>query len=843
MQKKKWNVLAVCLFFLLSCTTNKKDAILIDVAREGAEISPSLYGIFFEEITHSGDGGLYAEMIRNRGFEDGTPPSGTQVINNSAVAAAKPCYSNDSINHFKIPWDDSLYMDGWTVENEDGSTPEYAIVSNEPLHPATPHALSIAAGKSKGLVRLMNSGYWGIALKKGEDYTMTIHLKYPKGYQGAFQIELVDTKGTSVWTAGVMAEDHGKWQKYTTFFTSYVTANDLKLVLTFDNQEPVLVDYVSLFPRETFHNHPNGLRNDVAEMLADLKPAFVRWPGGCIVEGLTFENRVKWKETIGDPVTRPGEYNLWGYRSTYGFGYHEFLQFCEDTGAKGMFVCNAGMSCLFRNGDFCNANQLDDLIQEALDAIEYALGDTTTTWGKMRAQNGHPGKFPLEYIEIGNENIGQMYAVNYNRFYKAIRAQYPDLKIICALMFSKYLANAEQVDIIDPHYYETAGWFYNNADVYDKLPAGYPYHVYVGEYAAIGGSNLNSSLAEAAFLTGVERNGDKIKMVSYAPLLENAAHGKDHLIVLKNDSVYGRTNYHVLKLFSHNRPDVNLATQLIPVTPSRPYQSKGFIGLGSDNTCASFKELKITQQGKVVYETDFSDWADKWNPLRGEWLVENGMAKQQKQPGDALAILNGFSFEDCTIELKARRDGGVQGFRILFGGKDDWNYFMADIGSHTNESVLFREITDHSNTSLFDYRVEYPVQMNHWYDVKIVIEGNHWSCFLDGELVYEYTCKNDPRHYVVSGYDKAKEEVVIKVVNGEDTPWNTSVQLQHVQSLGTDGKIICLSHADKLAENSFGEPNKIIPQETDFKVKSTFDYSFEPHSLTILRIPCKKNNL
>ena len=256
------------------------------------------------------------------------------------------------------------------------------------------------------------------------------------------------------------------------------------------------------------------------------------------------DNRIKWKETIGDIVKRPGEYNLWGYRSTYGFGYHEFLQFCEDIDADGMFVCNAGMSCLFRNGDYWEEeNRIDNLIQDALDAIEYALGDTTTVYGKRRAENGHAAPFPLKYVEVGNENVGLRYVKNYNRFYKAIKEKYPQIEIVCALMFSPYIQEAEKIDILDPHYYETAGWFYNNADVYDKLPDDIPYKIYVGEYAAIGRPSLYSSLAEAAYLTGVERNADKVQMVSYAPLIENAAHGKDHLLVLKNDSVYGRTNY------------------------------------------------------------------------------------------------------------------------------------------------------------------------------------------------------------------------------------------------------------------------------------------------------------
>ena len=224
-----------------------------------------------------------------------------------------------------------------------------------------------------------------------------------------------------------------------------------------------------MFPENTFCGHKNGLREDVAGMLRDLRPDFVRWPGGCIVEGLTMDNRIKWKEMIGDIVKRPGEYNLWGYRSTYGFGYHEFLQFCEDIDADGMFVCNAGMSCLFRNGDYWEEeNRIDNLIQDALDAIEYALGDTTTVYGKRRAENGHAAPFPLKYVEVGNENVGLRYVKNYNRFYKAIKEKYPEMVVVGTVgPFNEgtdyvegwKLADKLGVPMVDEHYYQSPGWF------------------------------------------------------------------------------------------------------------------------------------------------------------------------------------------------------------------------------------------------------------------------------------------------------------------------------------------------------------------------------------------------
>ena len=829
------------LITLLSCN-QPVDVVTIDLSREEAAIPSSLYGIFFEEITHSGDGGLYAEMIRNRGFEDGTLPSGTILKEGRAVAKPLHCYSNDSINHFSIVWGDSLFMEGWEVKCVSGTTtPSYKITEDRPLNSATPHSLFINLDESESDVLVINTGYWGIAVTKGQKYNFQFHLFTKELENAVVKAVLLDSEEQIVASKDFQVGKVGSWNRYEGTFVVDTTANDLRFALLLPHRGKVYIDFVSMFPENTFRGHKNGLREDVAQMLEALHPDFVRWPGGCIVEGLTMDNRVKWKETIGDIIKRPGEYNLWGYRSTYGFGYHEFLQFCEDINAKGMFVCNAGMSCLFRNGDYWEGEkQINDLIQEALDDIEYALGDTTTVYGKKRAENGHAKPFPLKYVEVGNENIGLRYVENYNRFYKAIKEKYPQIEVICALMFSPYIQDAEKIEILDPHYYETAGWFYNNADVYDKLPDDTPYKIYVGEYAAIGRPSLYSSLAEAAYLTGVERNADKVQMVSYAPLIENAAHGRDHLLVLKNDSVYGRTNYYVLKMFSENRPDVNLHTDLKLAFPESSFRTKGFIGLGTNNTEVQFKDLKIIVNGEDMYTSGWDDFVNKWNIIRGDWKTQGDLLLQSQKGIDAFAILKNREFEDCTIELKAKKISGTEGFRIVFGGTDPNNYFMADMGSHTNESVIFREVNDEGSISLFDYRNTTSIKAHQWYTVRIEIEGAHWKCFLNDELQYEYTYAPKKKHYVVSGYDRERNEVIVKLVNAETENWKVRLQLDNARDIASKGTKIVLGADDRFEENSFSDPLKVVPKVSELLgVGSTFNVNCQANSLTILRIPCE----
>ena len=814
--------------------------IVVDLGKRGPEVPASLYGVFFEEITGSGDGGLYAEMIRNRGFEEGVLPSGCTLEDGYAAAPHRHCYSNDSLNCFRVRWSPDLAMTGWRVQYSDGSQASSAVTDEYPLNDATPHSLRLDLCSARGEVSAVNTGYWGLAVEAGKRYDLEFYVR-SEGTSRC-RASIVTSSGKRVASSDVTLSSDGQWHRYTVTMEPDVTGTGNTLQITFPAEGRVWLDYVSLFPEDTFNGRKNGLRKDVAGLIAGLHPAFIRWPGGCIVEGLTLENRVKWKETVGDPVTRPGEYNLWGYRSTYGFGYHEFLQFCEDIGSDAMFVCNAGMSCLFRNGDYVQGEALEPLIQDALDAIEYAIGDPETTeWGALRAKNGHPEPFPLKYVEVGNENVFWRYAENYNRFHKAIKEKYPQITVITALMFSKDIDRLDEVEMIDPHYYETPDWFYNNAGVYDKLSRRTPYKVYVGEYAAVGRSDLYSSLAEAAYLTGVERNSDKVQLVSYAPLLSNSHFNTNHLIVLDSQGSYGRSNYHVMKLFSENRPDCNVPVSIRGEQTSVPYCPEGYVGLATGGTSAEFRDFKVESGGRTVYSTSgFSDFGDRWKAVRGDWRVCDGKLRQSSCSGDALAFLDGVNVSDCVISLKARKLDGREGFKVVFGMKDDGHYFMADIGSHTNESVIFREIGDNGSVSLFDYRNQEPVLKDHWYDVRIVIRGSVWKCYMDGRLIYTYDYRIVNRHYAVAGIDRDAGELVVKLVNGTATPWETSLVLKGGRPVSDTARKIELTSDEFTDENSFEDPLKVSGRESIMEIAGArTPVVCAPRSLTIFRIPVK----
>lgn len=823
------------------CQNSSLDIIEIDGNSIGDKIPPSLYGVFFEEITHAGDGGLYAEMVQNRGFEDGTLPSGAILKDGFACAPAKHCYSNDSINLFKIKWDEDKAMNAWEVHTADGSIAQYKVITNSPLDKATPHSLYIKLQDHQSQISVVNRGYWGMSVENGKKYILSFWLKSSFSAPEKVIVSLKSDKGELSAYEETKIKNNGKWNKYQTILKPEKTGNDYNLYMDFANKGEIYLDHVSLFPEETFNNRENGLRNDIANYLAELKPAFIRWPGGCIVEGLTMENRVDWKKTIGDPMKRPGEYNLWGYRSTYGFGYHEFLQYCEDINSDAMFVCNAGMSCLFRNGDYVEGKDLDAIIQDALDAIEYAIGDVNTKWGAERAKNGHPAAFPLKYVEIGNENVGPRYAEHYKLFYKAIKEKYPQLTLICALMFHPEIKQAGTLEVIDPHYYETADWFYRNSNLYDNIPPMYTSDIYIGEYAAIGNPSIYSSLAEAAFLTGVERNADRVRYVSYAPLFQNAHHGKEHLIIYNNETVYGRTNYHILKMFSENRPDFNLGTKVnIAIAPEQEHPV-GQVGLGSCGSVVSYKDFKIEKGGEVLYQSDnFEDFEKNWKVSNGDWNVKNGMLTHNLSDRDGYIWLDNRQFDNCTISLKAMKHSGREAFRVFFGAQGESDFFMADLGSHQNESVIFGERKNGVSTSLFDYRNTTSIRTGEWYDIRIEIQDNNWKCYLNGDLSYEYSYAPLYRRYAISGYDSENKELVVKLVNGEQEKWKSMIKLDNVVNVGGTAKRITLATDSANAENSFDDPEKIVPHEDSITgVGKSFKMVCPANSFTIVRISCE----
>ena len=544
--------------FGLAARAEPPATLRVDGGAPRIAVSPSLYGIFFEEINHAGEGGLYAEMILNRDFEYTSLPQGAQWAGNLLRTQAR--------------WQERKWFGnelwGWKLLAEGGAQGAIKLVADVPLNDRNPHSLRLTIRAAGSRVGVVNGGFSGMNFLPGKWYDLTFFARTEGPTRLAVTAALESTSGRESFGRATVQDVGGGWRQYRCAIQATGGEPAGRLALTIDHPATLWLDVVSLFPRDTFKQRPNGLRGDLVQALADLKPAFVRFPGGAIVGGMNLDNRIQWKDSIGPIEQRRGTANLWGYWTSNGLGFHEYLQLCEDLGADALWVCNPGFSDNYRNAEYAPPEKVKDFVQEAMDALEYALDPTPSTWGAQRAANGHPAPFPLRYVEIGNEASTAVYRTNYLQFQATISAKYPALTIL-----SNQRLKDAPVAMVDDHKYGSPADFFGAFDKYDSADRRGP-KVYVGEYGCnrlVGEGNLLAALAEAAYLLGLERNSDIVTMASYAPLF---FHADDiawpvNMIGFDGARIAPRTSYHVQRILATNRPDEVLATAFAPVVPPK----------------------------------------------------------------------------------------------------------------------------------------------------------------------------------------------------------------------------------------------------------------------------------
>jgi alpha-N-arabinofuranosidase len=635
---RKTLLLSVSMLHFVFFAQNIPSKITIDFKQKGAIVQPSMYGIFFEEINNAGDGGLYSEMILNRAFEDHTPPTGSVSIGKKYFLPSTPSYATGLVKGQSAVWNNDS-LQNWKLNVPKAAKAYVSVQTVTPLNSNSPHyaQLDILQATSKDPISLINGGYWGISVEKNKKYKLRFFSNIGANYKGHITAIVRSDNGQIIASKIITStKKTSGWVEYNCQLTAFGTNHKGTFELQFDAPVIVKLDFISLSPANSYKNRPYSFRSDVVKMLEGLKPAFMRWPGGCVVEGATVENRIKWKETLGDPAQRKGEYMKWGYRNTYGFGYHEFLQFCEDMKMDGMFVANVGLACEFNNGDYCTEESVDFFIQDALDALEYAIGDAKTTWGAKRVAAGHSKPFSLKYVQIGNENHSAIYEKRYNQFYTRLKAAYPEVELIFngvatgagGVQVLKPEFNVNKIEIADYHWYDGPDWFYNHVFLFDKIQPRHDFKIYVGEYAChrkVGSGNLFGALSEAAFIMGMERNSDLITMTSYAPLIENSNRRKwpVNMMMLNNHQIIGRSSYYVQKMFANNRPSYNLSTHLLDekgsvidsISGLRQYAQAGYDQISGEivlkivnatpNGFAPLLEIKNTRKinrfGEMIY--------------------------------------------------------------------------------------------------------------------------------------------------------------------------------------------------------------------------------------------------
>jgi alpha-L-arabinofuranosidase len=797
----------------------------VDASRFEAEVPRSLYGVFLEEINNSGEGGLYAEMIQNRGFEDANAPPGCTIVGGELHAPKNPSFWEMRSKDFRMPWPYRGTTPAWTLQG-DGAT--MAATRDKPLTKASPTALRLEV-KTPG-ARVENEGFWGINVEKGKRYDLSLFVQ-SESYIGPLEARLVSSNGAVLARHRFDQIPAGGWKKLKA--TLVGTGNDpkAKFALVPLGNGRMLIDFVSLFPRDTFMNRPNGLRSDLAKMIRDLRPGFIRWPGGCVVEGITIETRPRWDETLGPIEDRVPTFIPWGYWVSNGFGYHEWLQFCEDVNAEPLYVFNAGISCAFRSGTFLPDEELPALIQNTLDAIEYAIGPPTSKWGALRAKNGHPKPFKMRVVEIGNEQQGPRYGARVKLFAEAIKKKYPQLKVA----LSSWISGIDQpaidaagplLDIVDEHAYRPVNWAVQNFDSFARYPRNVDWKLYIGEFATnsgVGRGNMLAAIGDAAYMMSMEKNADLVTMGSYAPLLENTNRRQWEVNLIHFDSsrAYGRASYHACKMFAENRPDVNLATR-VAYMPVGESPILGPIGLGTYGTEAEFKEVKVEQNGLVSDISDFS----KWRPRTGNWTISDGVYRQSDLAHDRWTYF-GDGYRDATVTLKARKIRGAEGFVVSVGNADGRRVHF-NVGGWNN--VL------HGLEAAGPLKqVRGSVEIGRWYDVKVQTIGSRVLCYLDGKLVFDETLKRVDTVLAISGLEKKSGDVIVKLLNtgAEEANMEVSLKGARVRS----GTAIRLASADPHAENSYSEPRKIIPVSEPLKVSGTsFRHRLAPYSLNLLRL-------
>ncbi|TQE34547.1 alpha-N-arabinofuranosidase [Streptomyces ipomoeae] len=790
-------------------------AITVDPAAKGAKIDDTMYGVFFEDINRAADGGLYAELVQNRSFEYSTADNRTYTP-----------------------------LTSWTV---DGT----GTVLNDAgrLNERNRDYLSLGAGSA-----VTNAGYnTGIRVEEGKKYDFSVWARAENGT--TLTVTLKDADGTLAEARQVAVK--GGWAKYRATFTATRTSSNGRLAVA--SSEAAALDEVSLFPRDTYKGRKNGLRKDLAEKIAALHPGFVRFPGGCLVntgsmkdysEASNWERKrsFQWKDTIGPVEQRATNANFWGYNQSYGLGYYEYFQFSEDIGAMPLPVVPALVTGCGQNKATDDEALLQRHIQDTLDLIEFANGPVTSKWGKVRARMGHPRPFHLTHLEVGNEeNLPNEFFARFQKFRAAIEAEYPDITVISnsgpddtgTTFDTAWKLNREaNVDMVDEHYYNSPQWFLQNNDRYDAYDRGGP-KVFLGEYASLGNAFKNA-LAEAAFMTGLERNADVVKLASYAPLLANEDYVQwnPDMIWFNNHASWGSANYEMQKLFMNNVGD-RVVPSTATGTPAVTGPISGAVGLSTWATTAAYDDVKVTAaDGTTLLTDDFSGDASKWTHTGGgSWSVQDGQYVQTDVAAEnTMVSAADTSWHDYDLKVKATKKSGKEGFLIAFGVKDTGNYYWWNLGGWNNTTSAVEQAVDGGKSTLISKPGT--IETGRTYDVEVKVRGRQVTLLLDGQEWGSFTDDKpaEPFRQVVTR-DAKTGDLIVKVVNAQPVAARTAIDLGGAK-VRSKARVTTLTAAPNAVNTETATP--VAPVTSTFTgVADEFGYTFPANSVTFLRIKKK----
>ena len=812
MNKKRHFLLSAVLATTLAA--NAQVSIQVDASNPGVKVSPNLYGIFFEDINHAADGGLYAELISNRSFED-----------------------------------DDKNIPTWKTSAQEGAKIQTQLINKGLLNKAQGKALQLTiAAKPAATASLINEGFWGINAVQGRTYKLSFWAK--GSYKGGLKARLTNAKGDKVYAETALNAKVGKkWTKYTAELTA--NANDAKaqFELVADGKGTIVLDVVSLFP-PTFKNRENGLRPDLAQLLYNIHPKFVRFPGGCYVEGQESpENAFHWEKTIGPIEERPGHKNVnWRYRTSDGMGFDEYLQLAEDLNAKPLYVVNVGLW----HGGMTPVDSIQPWIDECMNALEYANGPVTSKYGALRAKNGHPEPYNIEYLEIGNENNqpdprqqSDHYYERFKKFKDAVLAKYPKMHLIGNVVAwgddnPKWESN-ESVELLDEHYYRNPAWFAENFNKYDNYNRKGS-EIYVGEYAVTQGfgnmGSLDAALGEAVYMMGIENNSDIVTMASYAPIfanLNNRMWAPD-MIQYTSAKVFGTPSYYVQNVMANN-----IGTRVLKVNQENPYKYDQArvkpaicrVGMGTWGTQVSFEDKGYSDEnGKALPMT----LQELPTDIHGQWKTEGSLIKQTSNEESCIRLNPGeITSNGYIYKVRAKKDAGNEGFLIIFNYVDKNNYCWLNLGGWNNTQHGVESIVNGAKSQVATCPGK--IETGKWYDIELKVVGDSIFAKLDGKEIFATKLKANtlPGIFSTATLDEKTGEVILKIANTSTEHTTAKINLQGKEIKA--GKLIRLSAKNGLEENTIDNPTNIYPVENYVTTeKNGATVEIPASSLNIIRL-------
>lgn len=817
LKRAVYSVLGVTIFafFTVQCRQEMPvmASITVDAESVSLPVNRSLYGISLDEVNHSVDGGIYAELIRNRSFEDGVAPANCPYDGARKVLLTP--------NGWTVPfYGDSVI--GWRkLSASTQMMPDRKELINETNRQSLCVAVYETAVNGRGGV--VAEGFNGIRVRKGGKYDLSFYLKGGNQSSRSIHVALEAPDGKRTLSDVYQVSTTPDWQRLSHTFTATADAADAVLTISTDSTAVFWLDVVSLFPQETWKNRKNGFRKDIMEMIAAMNPGFVRFPGGDVLEGYTAGSFPEWKESVGDIASRKNFWNVYGYGSTNGAGFHEYLQLSEDLGAEPVMVVNGGVTSQSRRPRYEDITAMDALTQHVLDAIEYANAPADSVWGAMRAKNGHQAPFNLRYIQVGNENYGSEYLKRFELFKKAIGERYPDIIVISSDYNSLSSGNW-----VDRHFNTGEMFLLSHHNYFD--PQGYAPKfppMCIHAFSAVddpGMATLGRAVAEACFMIGFERNPQTVKQAAYSPLLSNTdyAAGQPAAINFNNHQVIATPSYHLLQLFMNNRGDQVLKTDI--KSYQKPLVTPGTSGIYLFDNAYDITNVAVNSAMDYNISVKEGQWnypspgvlvpaPNKWNyVLIGDSSAYNYTvtAKIKRTKGSA------------PIQFTLRDNGAVNEHRnhISCTLGTDVSNLTYNVGK-TSEVLSSQQLTSFTN--------------NEWYDIKFECKDDTIRCYIDNNMIHNYVMPSVPSLVSVATLDKKNNDLILKVVNTTYRIEKTSIDFNGI-NVKKEAVVTQLS-GDRNLYNSYASPDIVAPvsDTVAFYGALPLIYSFPPNSITLMR--------